>query len=97
MEQIITYCPKSFSHDNLKGEVIEDKSIEAEVNDNDNSYKEEDYVIRNIKNYAANILSIEREPEELNDTVIPPNDVSNNNNEKKRSDSNDLNEIKSKK
>ena len=69
--------------DNLTGKAIEDTSIEAEVYDSDNSYKEEDYVIRNIKNYATDILSIEREPKELNDTTILSNDINNNNNEKK--------------
>ena len=95
MEQIITYGPKSFSYDDLTGEAIEDTNIEAEVNDSDNNNNEQDYVIRNIKNYATDILSIEREPSELNDTILLPNDASNDN--KKRSASNDLNEIKTKK
>ena len=37
MEQIITYYPRRFSHDNLTCEVIEDMNIEAEVNESDNS------------------------------------------------------------
>ena len=87
IKQIVTYCSKSFSCNDLIAEASDDTSIEAEVSDSDNYNNKEDYVISNIKNYAKDILLIERDAKELIDTK-------NSKNEQKRCGFNEMNKIK---
>jgi len=68
MEQIIAYCPKSFTYEDLTGLAAEDDGLDQDDNDNNDVEEEDARIVSNIKNFAVDILSMEKQEAPSNDT-----------------------------
>ena len=68
MEQIIAYCPKSFTYEDLTGLAAEDDGLDQDDNDNNDVEEEDARIVSNIKNFAMGILSMEKQEAPSSDT-----------------------------
>lgn len=96
MHQIIYYCPKSFKHENTTGETNDEELDALEKTIENDSKKEEDLTINNIKNYAHDLINMENEEAEEAGAEKPRNEEEDNN-KNDSSSSSVLNSTKNKK
>ena len=68
MEQILTFCPKNFTYNNIAGSA--ELPIDTALNDYDTEAEDsEDIIAKSMQKHAAELVNIEKEEEEINQNL----------------------------